>query len=61
MSTLKAEHKLIERSNIAFDIVIGEGHFGCVYKGILSYPENENKREVAVKTIKQCKFYSLNL
>jgi hypothetical protein len=51
---LKAEHKLIERSDIVLEDVIGEGQFGCVKKGILFYPELEQNTDVAVKTLQNC-------
>jgi proto-oncogene tyrosine-protein kinase Met len=55
MALLRAEHILIERSNITLEDVIGQGHFGCVYRGKLYSPEKEIEREVAVKTLHSCK------
>ncbi len=51
---LKKEHKLIERRDIHLEDVIGGGHFGCVKKGILFYPELEPNTEVVVKTLQKC-------
>lgn len=63
MYVIEAEHILIERKNIVLEnqFPIGQGQFGCVYKGILYSPELEYEREVAVKTMQNCKYYSLNL
>jgi hypothetical protein len=38
MALLRAEHILIERSNITLEDVIGQAHFGCVYRGKLYSP-----------------------
>jgi hypothetical protein len=44
---------LIEKINLVFEDRIGEGEFGCVYKGILFLNENEHE-EVAIKTLRSC-------
>ncbi|CAA6666550.1 unnamed protein product [Spirodela intermedia] len=38
--------------NFSRSLIIGEGGFGCVYKGIISSPDNPHrKREIAVKQL----------
>ncbi len=53
---LKADHILIERIHVVLEDVIGQGHFGSVYKAILHTLESDYKtpQEVAVKTLHSC-------
>ncbi len=48
---LRADNILIEKNCLILEAVIGEGNFGCVYKGLLKTFFNEFKEEVAVKTL----------
>ncbi len=48
---LRADNILIEKNCLILGDVIGEGNFGCVYKGLLKTFFNELKEEVAVKTL----------
>ncbi|XP_054708065.1 hepatocyte growth factor receptor-like [Uloborus diversus] len=48
---LRAENILIEREQLSLGEVIGQGHFGCVYKGELRQPGSEESVQVAVKTL----------
>ncbi len=48
---LRADYILIEKNCLILGNVIGQGNFGCVYKGLLKNVLNELKEEVAVKTL----------
>ena len=54
MNLLRAESILIERNNLTLEQVLGQGHFGCVYKGIMHSPDKDLDREVALKTLQSC-------
>ncbi len=56
---LRAEQILIGRNDLVIGDVIGQGNFGCVFKGKLSSNENKFEEEVAVKTLDNCKFHKL--
>ena len=63
MNLLRAESILIPRENLTLEQVLGQGAFGCVYKGLMRAPEKEAEREVALKTLQSCesfKFFFLN-
>ncbi|KFM64204.1 Hepatocyte growth factor receptor, partial [Stegodyphus mimosarum] len=51
MHLLQSQNILVNRDYLTLGDVIGEGHFGCVYKGDLQLPGKEDKVEVAVKTL----------
>ncbi|KAL4225932.1 hypothetical protein ACF0H5_013920 [Mactra antiquata] len=47
----KRKHLLIPNELLVIGEVVGQGHFGCVYKGYLQQPEEKNERIVACKTL----------
>jgi hypothetical protein len=55
IDSLRQDRILIDRKNFILQDSIGQGNYGCVYKGILE--ENEFKEEIAVKTLNNCKFH----
>lgn len=62
MAILTGEHKLIARDYLTLGESVGKGHFGCVYRGRLQLPGEEDNRDVAVKTLQAgCKYLKLNL
>ena len=57
MNLLRAESILIPRENLTLEQVLGQGAFGCVYKGLMRAPEKEAEREVALKTLQSGWFF----
>ncbi|ELU12321.1 hypothetical protein CAPTEDRAFT_48374, partial [Capitella teleta] len=49
---------LIQRDRLLLLEVIGQGHFGCVYRGFLRAQNGKEEVEVAVKTLKTLTGYS---
>jgi hypothetical protein len=56
LQLLRADQILIDRNDLTIGDAIGQGNFGCVYKGQLSSNENKFEEEVAVKMLENCKF-----
>lgn len=48
---LQSENILVHKDLLSLGEVIGEGHFGCVYKGQLQLPGKNETVSVAVKTL----------
>ncbi|XP_064608556.1 hepatocyte growth factor receptor-like [Liolophura sinensis] len=48
---LRSQKMLIDRDCLDLKNVIGQGHFGCVYEGMLLDAENDSTMKVAVKTL----------
>jgi ribosomal protein L15 len=59
LQLLRADQILIDKNDLTIGDVIGQGNFGCVFKGKLSSNENKFEEEVAVKTLDNCKFHKL--
>ncbi|KAL3851756.1 hypothetical protein ACJMK2_015467, partial [Sinanodonta woodiana] len=51
LQTLKGDNLIIERDNLVLGELLGQGHFGCVYKGYLQVVGVKEERIVAVKTL----------
>lgn len=50
---LRDKKLLIEHDWLTMGEILGRGHFGCVYKGYITYPESKTELMVAVKTLHQ--------
>ncbi|XP_075553638.1 hepatocyte growth factor receptor-like [Dermacentor variabilis] len=48
---LQRENLLVDRGRLHLGRVIGQGHFGCVYRGTIEQEEKGQVQEVAVKTL----------
>lgn len=55
MQLLKTEEILISQDFLELGEVIGQGHFGRVYHGVLNYPGKPEPIQVAVKTLNNSK------
>ncbi|XP_056000781.1 plexin A3-like isoform X2 [Ostrea edulis] len=50
---LRDKNLLIEHDWLSMGEILGRGHFGCVYKGYITYPGSKTETMVAVKTLHQ--------
>ncbi|XP_070395537.1 hepatocyte growth factor receptor-like [Dermacentor albipictus] len=48
---LQRENLLVDRGRLHLGRVIGQGHFGCVYRGTIKQEDKGQVQEVAVKTL----------
>ena len=51
LALLRSSNKLIAREYLTQGEMVGKGHFGKVYKGVLQTPDHDASMDVAIKTL----------